>query len=353
MTAKLLYDEPPVAVAPSAIRLFGASTAVVLQQLHYWTYQKLQTKPAERSQRNWDEDGTGPWLRESAKEIEGQTGIPRRTITRSLAGLVEQGILICREPRGFDRTKTYRLDYEALNRASAGLAHCSDWPMGVSRDDATSNSETPGHAHWPDRDMHWPNRDILKEEEISLQRSFTPTLFEGLSERQRKTLDLAVAVWSEAGHLHPDAKPMSARRVEIISEAMTWIDAVAETIKPTQVADWARVNPPAGLRSRDPLFDALAEMEGVNWSEWWWKPFRKADANRIATFASRLRTEVGATPDQVREKAKRYRERLPKDATLSAQSLNSWWQRLDLSAPSSGPRVVTVQHGGQQVQVLR
>lgn len=343
MTAKLLYDEPPVAVAPSAIRLFGASTAVVLQQLHYWTYQKLQTKPAERSPKNWDEDGTGPWLWESVREIEARTGISKSAAHRSLVSLINQGVLICREAEGgYNRTQAYRLNYDALARLSEGVSH--DVP---DRDVPDRDKDVP------DRDMHCPNRDNHKEEQISLQRSFTPTLFEGLSERQRRTLDLAVAVWSEAGHLHPDAKPMSARRVEIISEAMAWIDAVAETIKPTQVADWARVNPPAGLRSRDPLFDALAEMEGVNWSEWWWKPFRKADANRIATFASRLRTEVGATPDQVREKAKRYRERLPKDATLSAQSLNSWWQRLDLSAPSSGPRVVTVQHGGQQVQVLR
>jgi len=109
----LLIDEPPLQVLPSlAISLDSADKALILQQIHYWLNRSNNVRDGFRwiynSAAKWHEQF--PWLSE-------------KTIQRYLKDLEKRGLLITGNynKAKFDRTKWYRIDYDALDNLGSAL----------------------------------------------------------------------------------------------------------------------------------------------------------------------------------------------------------------------------------------
>lgn len=109
----LLINEPPLQVLPSlAKKLNSVDKAIILQQMHYWLMKSTNVKEGHRwiynSATKWHEQF--PWLSE-------------KTIQRYLKDLEKKKILITGNynKAKFDRTKWYRIDYDALDNLGSAL----------------------------------------------------------------------------------------------------------------------------------------------------------------------------------------------------------------------------------------
>lgn len=86
-------------------------------------------------------------------------------------------------------------------------------------------------------------------------------------------------------------------------------------------------------RQRDPIFDALAEIEGLNLAE-----LDRDTGRRIGVVQSKLlREHVGVTPGEIVRRAHNYESHFP-DATLTANALVKWWPRLGQPKNGRGPK---------------
>ena len=109
----LLISEPPLQVLPSlAKKLNSVDKAIILQQMHYWLMKSTNVKEGHRwiynSATKWHEQF--PWLSE-------------KTIQRYLKDLEKKKLLITGNynKAKFDRTKWYRIDYDALDNLGSAL----------------------------------------------------------------------------------------------------------------------------------------------------------------------------------------------------------------------------------------
>ncbi len=102
---RLLMDEPPLLVIPSLAAAIGLPDAIILQQLHYWLQQSRHVVEGQR----WVYNTVADWHQQFPFWSE-------RTIRTILARLEERGLVVTGSfnQRAFDRTKWYRLDYEAF-----------------------------------------------------------------------------------------------------------------------------------------------------------------------------------------------------------------------------------------------
>ena len=103
----LLISEPPLQVIPSlAVALKSSDKAIMLQQIHYWLLRSKNIVDGHRwvfnTVKGWHEQF--PWLAE-------------KTVQRYLKDLCDKGLLITANynKANFDRTKWYRIDYDALD----------------------------------------------------------------------------------------------------------------------------------------------------------------------------------------------------------------------------------------------
>ena len=103
----LLISEPPLQVIPSlAVALKSSDKAIMLQQIHYWLLRSKNIVDGHRwvfnTVKGWHEQF--PWLAE-------------KTVQRYLKDLCDRGLLITANynKANFDRTKWYRIDYDALD----------------------------------------------------------------------------------------------------------------------------------------------------------------------------------------------------------------------------------------------
>lgn len=104
----LLISEPPLQVIPSLATILKSSDkAIMLQQIHYWLQRSNNIEEGHRwvfnSVKNWQKQF--PWLKE-------------RRVQRYLKDLCDMGLLITGNfnKANFDRTKWYRIDYDALDK---------------------------------------------------------------------------------------------------------------------------------------------------------------------------------------------------------------------------------------------
>ncbi|EIP96852.1 hypothetical protein OpiT1DRAFT_01277 [Opitutaceae bacterium TAV1] len=88
--------------------------------------------------------------------------------------------------------------------------------------------------------------------------------------------------------------------------------------------------PPPSPRRRDPLFDALAAVDGSDPAQLT-KPAARAVGVALADIR---RVAPGLTPDEIDRRAANYRLHMP-DVTLSASALAKWWARC--ASPPSQP----------------
>ena len=104
----LLISEPPLQVIPSlAVALKSSDKAIMLQQIHYWLLRSKNIVDGHRwvfnTVKGWHEQF--PWLAE-------------KTVQRYLKDLCDRKLLITANynKANFDRTKWYRINYDALDK---------------------------------------------------------------------------------------------------------------------------------------------------------------------------------------------------------------------------------------------
>lgn len=107
----LLISEPPLQVLPSlAIALNSVDKAIILQQIHYWITRSSNVKDNYK------------WVYNSVSEWHKQfPWLSEKTVQRYLKDLENHGLLITGNynKAKFDRTKWYRINYEALDSLGA------------------------------------------------------------------------------------------------------------------------------------------------------------------------------------------------------------------------------------------
>ncbi len=115
--SSLLFDERPLVVQPKlAFVLGGSDEAIILQQVHYWAQKNTNIK-----------DGYS-WVYNPMKEWQKQfPWIPERTLARKFANLEKSGVLVTNNynKAKFDKTKWYRVDYDALDKMEHRLCQNS------------------------------------------------------------------------------------------------------------------------------------------------------------------------------------------------------------------------------------
>ena len=117
---RLLISEPPLQVIPSLATILKSSDkAIMLQQIHYWLQRSTNIVDGHRwvfnTVKGWHEQF--PWLAE-------------KTVQRYLKDLCNKGLLITANynKANFDRTKWYRIDYDALDKLTQSIG--TDSPNG-------------------------------------------------------------------------------------------------------------------------------------------------------------------------------------------------------------------------------
>lgn len=102
----LLFDERPLVIQPTLAKLLGSlDEAAILQQIHYWLVRSANIKDGHK------------WVYNSMTEWHKQFfWIPIATLKRKFKSLETKGLLITGNynKAKFDKTKWYRIDYDAL-----------------------------------------------------------------------------------------------------------------------------------------------------------------------------------------------------------------------------------------------
>lgn len=126
--SSLLFNERPLVLQPRlAFLLGGSDDAIVLQQVHYWTQKNINIR-----------DGYS-WVYNSMKEWHKQFyWISESSVKRIFTKLEKNGILITGNynKAKFDKTKWYRIDYDALDEMEQRLGQI-DLTSGSNRPNAT------------------------------------------------------------------------------------------------------------------------------------------------------------------------------------------------------------------------
>lgn len=104
----LLLSEPPLMCMPSLAVLFGNSDeAIILQQIHYWLLRSNNVEDGYKwvynSMENWQKQF--PWIQSP------------KTLRKYFRDLEKRGLLVTGNynKKKFDRTKWYRIDYDAFS----------------------------------------------------------------------------------------------------------------------------------------------------------------------------------------------------------------------------------------------
>lgn len=118
-TRALLYEEPPIAIAPTLSRLFGLQAAVFLQQLHYWLAQKASS-PDRYRHHFVNEQYWVHWTYEQMQQDVplGKSCDPHKRVIKELVGL---GVVLVDQlnAKAWDRTNFYSINYKRLDECIA------------------------------------------------------------------------------------------------------------------------------------------------------------------------------------------------------------------------------------------
>lgn len=136
--SNLLLDDRPLVIQPKLAELLGdLDEAVILQQIHYWLEKKLNIK-----------DGYS-WVYNSMVEWNKQfPWLSLKTLKRKFKSLEDKGLLITENynKAKFDRTKWYRIDYDAFSNLGNALGqndltNVSNCPNAKGQNDTTNTIE--------------------------------------------------------------------------------------------------------------------------------------------------------------------------------------------------------------------
>lgn len=136
----LLISEPPLQVIPSlAVALNSVDKAIILQQFHYWLIRSKNVKDGHK------------WIYNSVSAWHAQfPWLSQKTVQRYLKDLEDRGLLIVGNYNrmNFDRTKWYRIDYDALDNLAqpwgpAVPTKGTDSPLPKGPTDQTNTNRLP------------------------------------------------------------------------------------------------------------------------------------------------------------------------------------------------------------------
>lgn len=113
---KLLIDEQPLQCQPSLAAVLGsADEAIVLQQLHYWL---SRTNNVQSDGHKWIYNSMNDWLKQFPWIRS------RNTLSSYFNDLEDRGLVVTGNfnKAKFDKTKWYRIDYDALSKLEQRLS---------------------------------------------------------------------------------------------------------------------------------------------------------------------------------------------------------------------------------------
>lgn len=154
--SNLLIDDTPLQLLPQLAKAVGLNEAVILQQIHFWV------KGAERRRDNrhrldghwWVWNDYADWQRDNFPFWS------TRTIQRTVLELEARGLLISAQPKGQDRTKWYRIDYDELAKSIMPGRHGHDANL------ARSDNAKVERSKVPDRDVAIGTETLTETPEI-------------------------------------------------------------------------------------------------------------------------------------------------------------------------------------------
>lgn len=138
--SKWLFDSHPIVVDRELAKAFGLNEAIVLQQLNYWLNGKSAKlingrKWIYNSYKQWQKDNFPFWS--------------LATVRRAIENCEKKGLIITGNfnKAGFDKTKWYSIDYDAVDRgmskrvAQNEQTDCSKRANGVAQNEQTNTRD--------------------------------------------------------------------------------------------------------------------------------------------------------------------------------------------------------------------
>jgi hypothetical protein len=107
MARRLLLDENPLILLPTLAAALGVNEALILQQFNYWVQSSKNTWKGYR----WTYNSYSEWKKQFKF-----LSVP--TIGRAIRNLEKKGLLVSEvgpNPKKFDRTKWYRIDFDKFD----------------------------------------------------------------------------------------------------------------------------------------------------------------------------------------------------------------------------------------------
>lgn len=120
MSNKLLLNSRPLVIIPELAVAIGLKEAIVLQQIHYWCNINQESRKNYRDGYYWVYNSYSEWEKQFPWWCE-------RTIKTIFGSLKKRGILISGNYNKLrmDRTKWYRINYDALERLTTHIPSCN------------------------------------------------------------------------------------------------------------------------------------------------------------------------------------------------------------------------------------
>lgn len=137
--SKLLINEYPLIVLPSLAAKIGLNEAIVLQQVHYWLGQKNVGVQVDGFK--WIHNTYAEWT-------ENFPFWSVDTVKRTIHSLESSGLLISAQTSSnpFDKTKSYRVNYEQVASLDGGNLHPSFTETTLSDTNNTASGENQPSA---------------------------------------------------------------------------------------------------------------------------------------------------------------------------------------------------------------
>lgn len=197
----LLLDDRPLVIQPKLAELLGdLDEAVILQQIHYWLVKNANIK-----------DGYS-WVYNSMVEWNKQfPWLSLKTLKRKFKSLEDKGLLITGNynKAKFDRTKWYRIDYDAFSSLGNALG----------QNDPTNGSSCPNAKGQVDPDY---TIDYTKSNNIDITTTTTgPTEVGSIYEFWESNVSsLSPYLYEEIQAIYEDWSKVSKQPKEMILESI-------------------------------------------------------------------------------------------------------------------------------------
>lgn len=150
--SNLLFDERPLVVSPKLAVLLGdLDKAVILQQIHYWLERSTNLKDGYK----WVYNSMAEWNRQFP-------WIAIATLKRKFKSLEDENLLITGNYNRakFDKTKWYRINYDALNEM-VQRSYQNDTTKVSKCDDEEYQNDTTNTIDYTDNTTEITTKDIL------------------------------------------------------------------------------------------------------------------------------------------------------------------------------------------------